>query len=155
MRGGVQAETLVVLSAWSHELANELQVISGYLQLGQPTAALERTFEVAARLRRLDRLLTLKAPGFALALLTERSRAKGSGVVLELEIDSDLAGVPPEDEPALALAVADLLRAAVTRASGSDNPALSLVVAEDSAGYHFRLSGAKADSGVVWPRVMP
>ncbi|HSW09415.1 MAG TPA: Spo0B domain-containing protein [Bacillota bacterium] len=155
MRGGVQAETLATLSAWRHELANELQVISGYLQLGQPTVALERALEVGARLRRLDRLFTLKAPGFALALLTERSRAQVSGVVLELEIDSDLAGVPPEDEPALAAAIADLLRAAVTHVSGSDNPALSLLVAEDSAAYHFRLSGAKTDSGVVWPRVMP
>jgi sensor histidine kinase regulating citrate/malate metabolism len=155
MRDGVQAETLAILGAWRHEFANEFQIIAGYLQLGQPAIALQRAFEVGARLRRLDQLFALKAPGFALALLTQRSQARARGVALEFEIDSDLAGVTPEDEPALAAVIADLLRVATAGASRSDNPVLSLIVAEDPAGYSFRLAGAKADSGVVWPRATP
>jgi sensor histidine kinase regulating citrate/malate metabolism len=155
MGDGVQAETLAILSAWRHELANELQVIAGYLQLGQPGTALERALDAGSRLRRLDRLLTLKAPGLAIALLTERSRARENGIAIEFEIGSDLSGVTPESEPALAAAIADLLRAAALRVSGSGSPGFSLVVAESPATYHFQLSGAEADAEIVWPRVTP
>ncbi len=152
---GVQAETLAILSAWRHELANELQVIAGYLQLGRPGAALERALDAGTRFHRLDRLFSLKTSGLAMAFLAERSHARAHGVAIEFEIGSDLAGVTPESEPVLAAALANLLRAAALRVSGSDSPVFSLVVAEDSAGYHFRLSNAEADMGIVWPRVTP
>ena len=155
MADEVQADMLAILSAWRHELVNELQVIAGYLQLRQPGPALDRAFEVGARLRRLDGLFTLKTPGLALALLMERSWARGNGVAIEFEIGSDLAGVTRATEPALATAVADLLRAAALRVSGSDNPTLNLMVAEDSTGYHFDLLGAGADSRIVWPLATP
>ncbi len=141
-----------VLRAYRHELANAVQTISGWLQLGCADRALEQSLQLAARLQEHGDFLRLKAPAVALTLLAESMRALQQGVPLRLEISSELDGLDPLEQARLAEAVAQLVRDACERATGHlQPPHLSLTVAEDADGYRFEVGKDPPLATLRWP----
>ncbi|MDQ7794033.1 MAG: Spo0B domain-containing protein [bacterium] len=149
---GAGEQALIVLRAWRHELANDLQSITGWLQVGRGDRALEVAWAAADRLHSQGALLHLKAPSVALTLLEARARARRNGITLGLNLGSDLSGLGQEAEFRLAEAISRLLEEALAQQSGEARADLNLVVAEDSGGYRFDLESQGPVATLRWPR---
>ncbi|MEW6309057.1 MAG: Spo0B domain-containing protein [Bacillota bacterium] len=73
-----------------HDFLNDLQVITGWLQMGKVARAEEYLEYVREKLARESRIMRVKDPGLALLLLDKHSQAESHGVILDFHIPSEL-----------------------------------------------------------------
>jgi len=135
---------LELIRAMRHSGLNHLQVIAGWLQLGQADRAREYVAQVSERLTAEAALARLQPADFALALLLAAARAELHGVDLRWGLELP-AGRSPV--PAAAALVFDLLQAAMGELAASPcdaAPALTVTLqAAPDGSLNLRLQASQ------------
>lgn len=126
-------EWLALVRAQRHSFVNHLQVISGWLQLGQPERARQYLLAVAARLEVEAAAARTEPPALALVLLQVARAAELHNVELQWEVQ-----VAAEQllAPAVLTGLRQRLMAAVAAAAGRG---VRLLVRVDAAGGGLRV----------------
>lgn len=91
--GPVMADTNMVLAlsaSYRHAVMNHLQVVLGWLQLGQPTKAEEYIRILEAGLAGETRLMRAAQPDLAATLVLRRGRAEEYGIELNFDVADGL-----------------------------------------------------------------
>lgn len=92
---------LLILSCKRHEMLNQLQIVSGYLQLDKPEKAREYLTQMAQELTWESTLCNCKSEKVATALLTTQCRLNLAGVKLQIRVQADLSSsCIPDDQMA-------------------------------------------------------
>ncbi len=95
---GDTARIMELFSLQRHDFLNHFQVISGLLQMGRGEQAREYINNAAREITRLSRVVHLKLPEAAAAIMLAHYHAAERGVDVEYEIETDLGGctIPAE-----------------------------------------------------------
>lgn len=92
-------DLLVILSCKRHEMLNQLQIVSGYLQLNKPEKAREYLTQMAQELTWESGVCNCKSDKVSTALLTSQSRLSLAGINLKIRVQADLSCASlPEDQ---------------------------------------------------------
>lgn len=133
-------EALGLVRLLRHNFLNHLQVISGWLQLGQAERASAYLNQVAARLAGESQGARDLNPSLALALLAAAAQAETHGVTLQWHLPPALA----IEDPAKVTALRETLLAAVNGLgpSGDQHPHLQVEVSAGTGGITVAISAA-------------
>ncbi|MBX6377452.1 MAG: Spo0B domain-containing protein [Clostridia bacterium] len=140
-------EVLQLAAAYRHAFANHLQVVSGWIELGEARRAAEYVRGLVQRLAEESELTRRVARTAAADLLLHWSRAELAGVDLSVRVAAD-ASEFDWSLPGVRVLVNYLVQAAVSYAGASGRGVrLTVVVAGDSREHRLDLSLA----GTVLP----
>lgn len=92
------AQAVLLARLLRHSFLNDLQIISGWLQLGNVGRASAQAEQVRDRLVREGQLMRIKPAGLIMALLNRGVWAEANGVRMTYVVATDLAGHEESDE---------------------------------------------------------
>lgn len=125
------SEVLELLRLQRHALANQVQLIASWLELGRPDRARECANRLRLRLQSEAELVRAVPEPVAEALLVQRLRAEARGLVVELEPPPRPVAWPAAQAASLAARVAEAVSAWSERAArGDDCPSVHVSVEE-------------------------
>lgn len=133
-RRRLEEELVLILRNRRHGFMNDLQVISGWLQLHKPERAQEYLDQVVTRLEAEGTILRLGSPSVVLAVLSGTALAETYGVKLEC----NLQGAEGADDHALLEDLAELMAAVFPEvARRSPEPTVDLTYQPISSGHCY------------------
>lgn len=89
-------EVMEILRLQKHDFLNYMQIINGYLQLGNSEKALSYVKKAAREIEESGAIMTIAHPGLGINLLLWVHNAYKSGVEVKLSTSTDLEKVDPE-----------------------------------------------------------
>lgn len=92
------AQAVLLARLLRHSFLNDLQIITGWLQLGNVERASAQAEQVRDRLVREGQLMRIKPAGLVMALLNRGVWAEANGVRMTYVVAADLAGHEVSDE---------------------------------------------------------
>lgn len=135
---GPAATALAVMREQRHRFLNHLQVLSGWLQLGDPAQAARYLDRAVAELQAEGALSRLEPPELALALVRAHWAALDLGVAIRWQLAGPLPGPLPLE---LVPGVAGLVERAAAAEARRPAPDLTVAIGPGPAGWELVLRG--------------
>ena len=137
---GDMARLMELISLQRHDFLNHFQVISGLLQMNRGEQAREYINNAARDITRLSRVVHLKVPEAAAAIMLAHYSAAERGVDVEYEVETDLGGCTiPAEKLGPALEAVLLYGAECLAPPENKDRVMSVVIYAADRGYLFRV----------------
>ncbi len=134
------ARLMELISLQRHDFLNHFQVISGLLQMNRGEQAREYLNNAAREITRLSRVVHLKAPETAAAILLAHYGAAERGINVEYTIETDLEGCTvPSEQLAQALEAILLYSAECLAAPKNKDRAMRVLIRAVDQGYRVEV----------------
>lgn len=139
-------DAIEVLRLQKHDFLNYLQIISGYLQLGNVEKALNHCKTATSKIERTGTIMRLAHPALSINLLLRVHNAYKSGVNIALSTSSDLKQLPLSDR---LFDFFDQVFAAIEhmRSTEPDHEHVRIDFCEDSSSYLMTITVLSCSQG--------
>jgi len=134
------ARLMELISLQRHDFLNHFQVISGLLQMNRGEQAREYLNNAARNITSLSRVVHLRVPEAAAAILLAHYGAAERGVDVEYEVEADLEGCTvPAEKLAPALEAILLYSAECLALPENKDRVMKVIIHAADRGYLFRV----------------
>jgi len=137
---GDMARLMELISLQRHDFLNHFQVISGLLQMNRGEQAREYIYNTAREITRLSKVVHLKVPEVAAAIMLAHYSAVERGVDMEYEVETDLGGcIIPAEKLGQALEAVLLYGVECLAPSENGDHVMDVGINATDRGYLFRV----------------